>query len=69
MESVKSASDVLSPVSGKVLKGNSLLDDKAKAINEDPEGQAWIAEIQVSNAAEVNGLQDADAYKKTLDVD
>lgn len=66
---MKSASDVLSPVSGKVLKGNSLLDDKAKAINEDPEGQAWIAEIQVSNAAEVNGLRDADAYKKTLDVD
>lgn len=69
VESVKSASDVLSPVSGKVLKGNALLDDKAKAINESPEGDAWIAEIQVNDASELEGLLDSEAYKKTVDVE
>lgn len=66
VESVKSASDVLSPVSGKVIKGNTLLDDKAKAINESPEGEAWIAEIQVNDASELEELLDAEAYKKTI---
>ncbi|EYE95461.1 glycine decarboxylase subunit H [Aspergillus ruber CBS 135680] len=63
VESVKSASDVLSPVSGTVVKGNTILDDKAKAINENPEGDAWIAEIEVNDATELEGLLDAEAYK------
>ncbi|KAB8076893.1 glycine cleavage system H protein [Aspergillus leporis] len=67
VESVKSASDVLSPVSGKVIQGNSILDDKAKFINESPEGEAWIAEIEVSDPAELDSLLDAQAYKNTID--
>ncbi|KAE8149407.1 glycine cleavage system H protein [Aspergillus avenaceus] len=67
VESVKSASDVLSPVAGKVVKGNEILDDKAKFINEQPEGDAWIAEIEVKDAAELDGLLDAAAYKETID--
>lgn len=69
VESVKSASDVLSPVSGKVVQGNSILEDKAKFINESPEGEAWIAEIEVSDAAELDGLLDEAAYKETIDED
>ncbi|KAL2803279.1 glycine cleavage H-protein-domain-containing protein [Aspergillus granulosus] len=67
VESVKSASDVLSPVSGTVKQGNSILEDKAKFINESPEGDAWIAEIEVSDAAELDGLLDEAAYKATID--
>ncbi|KAL4873697.1 hypothetical protein BDV12DRAFT_159434 [Aspergillus spectabilis] len=67
VESVKSASDVLSPVSGKVVQGNPVLEDKAKFINESPEGDAWIAEIEVSDVAELDGLLDAAAYKETVD--
>ncbi|KAI9372725.1 glycine cleavage H-protein-domain-containing protein [Aspergillus egyptiacus] len=67
VESVKSASDVLSPVSGKVIQGNTILEDKAKFINENPEGDAWIAEIEVSDASELDGLLDAAAYKETID--
>ncbi|PLB43671.1 glycine cleavage system H protein [Aspergillus steynii IBT 23096] len=67
VESVKSASDVLSPVSGKVVQGNAILEDKAKFINESPENEAWIAEIEVSDAAELDGLLDAAAYKESLD--
>ncbi|KKK22099.1 hypothetical protein P175DRAFT_0453534 [Aspergillus ochraceoroseus IBT 24754] len=69
VESVKSASDVLSPVSGKVIQGNAVLEDKAKFINESPEGEAWIAEIEVSDPAELDGLLDAAAYKDTIDED
>ncbi|KAE8352320.1 glycine cleavage system H protein [Aspergillus coremiiformis] len=66
VESVKSASDVLSPVSGKVIRGNKILDDKAKFINESPEAEAWIAEIDVNDPAELDSLLDAKAYKESI---
>jgi glycine cleavage system H protein len=66
VESVKSASDVLSPVSGKVIQGNKALEDKAKLINESAEGDAWIAEIEVNDASEVDGLMDPQAYKENV---
>ncbi|KAL4809413.1 glycine cleavage H-protein-domain-containing protein [Aspergillus unguis] len=67
VESVKSASDVLSPVAGTVIEGNAALEDKAKLINQDPEGEAWIAHIKVHDAKEVDALLDAEAYKATID--
>lgn len=67
VESVKSASDVLSPVAGKVLQDNSVLEDNAKFINQSPEGDAWIAEIEVSDVAELDALLDEAAYKASLD--
>lgn len=69
VESVKSASDVLSPVSGKVVQGNGVLEDNAKFINQSPEGDAWIAEIEVSDVAELDGLLNEDAYKATVEAD
>ncbi|EAL90537.1 hypothetical protein KXW98_004581 [Aspergillus fumigatus] len=69
VESVKSASDVLSPVSGKVVQGNSVLEDNAKFINQSPEGDAWIAKIEVSDVAELDGLLDEAAYKASIDAD
>ncbi|PLB36498.1 glycine decarboxylase subunit H [Aspergillus candidus] len=66
VESVKSASDVLSPVSGTVLQGNAALEDKAKLINESPEGDAWIAEIKVNDPAELDALLDEAAYKESI---
>lgn len=66
VESVKSASDVLSPVAGKVIEGNAVLDDRAKTINESPEDQGWIAKIEVADASELDGLLDAKAYKESL---
>ncbi|RMJ24683.1 hypothetical protein PHISP_04447 [Aspergillus sp. HF37] len=66
VESVKSASDVLSPVSGKVIQGNKALEDKAKLINESAEDDAWIAEIEVNDASEVDGLMDPQAYKDNV---
>ncbi|PYH99316.1 glycine cleavage system H protein [Aspergillus ellipticus CBS 707.79] len=67
VESVKSASDVLSPVSGVVTQGNAVLEDKAKFINQSPEDEAWIAEIEVADKAELDALLDEAAYKATID--
>lgn len=67
VESVKSASDVLSPVAGRVIRGNSVLEDEAKTINKSPEGEGWIAEIEVSDPAELESLLDEAAYKETID--
>lgn len=48
VESVKSASDILTPISGTVAEVNSVLEQKPGNINKDPEGDAWIAKITVS---------------------
>ncbi|KAJ4332957.1 glycine cleavage system H-protein subunit [Didymella glomerata] len=48
VESVKSASDILTPVSGTVSEVNEALESKPGNINKDPEGEAWIAKITVS---------------------
>jgi glycine cleavage system H protein len=48
VESVKSASDILTPISGTVAEVNSELESKPGNINKDPEGDAWIAKITVS---------------------
>lgn len=69
VESVKSASDVLSPISGKVVRGNEILEDNAKTINESPEGEGWICEIEVADAAELDALLDEAAYNATIDGD
>ena len=44
-----------------------MLEDKAKTINESPEGEGWIAEIEVADAAELDALLDEAAYKQTID--
>lgn len=66
VESVKSASDVLSPVAGRVTQGNKVLEDNAKLINQSAEKDAWIAEIEVSDPAELEGLLDEAAYKEVV---
>ncbi|KAF2646139.1 hypothetical protein P280DRAFT_386777 [Massarina eburnea CBS 473.64] len=62
VESVKSASDILSPVSGTVYEVNSALEDKPGQINIDPEDGSWIAKITLSEEPEGN-LMSAEEYK------
>ncbi|RMZ76901.1 hypothetical protein DV738_g4765, partial [Chaetothyriales sp. CBS 135597] len=64
VESVKSASDILSPVSGKIVERNESLEEKPSSINADPEGQAWLAKIEIADPAELDTLLDPDAYIK-----
>ncbi|NLE50155.1 MAG: glycine cleavage system protein GcvH [Chloroflexi bacterium] len=64
VESVKAASDVYAPASGKVVAVNSALDDAPETINSDPFGDGWIVEIELSKPADVDDLMDAAAYAK-----
>lgn len=62
VESVKSASDILSPVTGEVVEANQALADKPGLINQSPEDDAWVVKVQLSDKAELDGLMDATAY-------
>ena len=64
VESVKSASDIMTPVSGKITNANNVLEEKTATINKSPEGDGWLARIEVSDAAQVEALMDADGYQK-----
>ncbi|MBD5206854.1 MAG: glycine cleavage system protein GcvH [Bacteroidales bacterium] len=63
VESVKAASDLISPVSGEVVEVNSELEDKPEAINENAFG-CWIIKVKMSDPAEIDALLDAAAYAK-----
>ena len=63
IESVKSASDIMTPVGGKIVEANSVLEDKPGTINQSPEADGWLAKIEVADPAEVDSLMDAEAYK------
>lgn len=67
VESVKSASDIMTPVSGRVIEANTVLEESPSTINKGPEDSGWFAKIEVSDVAEVQDLLDADAYKKLTD--
>ena len=63
VESVKAASDLISPVSGEVIEVNEALADEPGAINNDAFG-AWIMKVRLSDPSEVDKLLDAAAYAK-----
>ena len=63
VESVKAASDLISPVSGEVVEINEELVDKPELINEDAFNN-WIIKVKVSDPSELDNLMDAEAYKK-----
>jgi glycine cleavage system H protein len=62
VESVKAASDIYSPVSGKVLEVNHEVVAKPELINSDAFGAGWLAKIELSNPDELNGLMSATDY-------
>lgn len=66
VESTKSVSDVYGPVTGTVVEGNPLLEDRPELINEAPYGDGWIAVLEVSDPSELEGLLDASAYRAYL---
>ncbi|AJY74113.1 glycine cleavage system protein GcvH [Paenibacillus beijingensis] len=66
IESVKTVSDLFSPLTGKVTKVNEALIDSPELVNESPYENGWIVEIEVEGGGEeaVSSLMDADAYRK-----
>ena len=65
VESVKAASDVYSPLSGKITNVNENLANEPQIINLDPYGEGWIACIFPSD--EINNVMNADEYQQFLD--
>ncbi len=66
VESIKSVTDLESPITGEVLEANEELADAPETCNQDPYG-AWIMKVKLSNPAEIDELMDADAYKAHCD--
>lgn len=66
VESVKTASDIFSPLAGEVVAVNEELQSNPALINSDPYGDGWIYQLRLSEPAEVAHLLDAAAYAAML---
>lgn len=62
VESVKSASDILAPVSGKIVEANALLEEKPATINKGPEAEGWFAKIELADIKELDCLMSKEDY-------
>lgn len=66
VESVKTASDIYSPVSGEVVEVNQSVADKPELTNTDPYGQGWFYKIKLANAGDLDALLSAGDYAKQI---
>ncbi|MDG6218691.1 MAG: glycine cleavage system protein GcvH [Candidatus Thermoplasmatota archaeon] len=66
VESVKSVSEIYTPVSGKIMKVNQDLEDTPEIINQQPYDDGWLVEIELSHPEELDDLHDAEAYRKLI---
>ena len=66
VESVKTASDIYSPVGGKITEVNKAVADNPALVNTDPYSGGWFYKIKLSNPAEVNALLGPDQYKAQI---
>lgn len=67
VESVKAASDVYAPVSGKVVAVNNALVDKPETINEDAYGEGWMFTIEMEDPEQLNELLGPDDYAELIE--
>lgn len=66
VEAVKTVSDLFLPVAATIEEVNSDLEKEPELVNTDPYGKGWMVKITVSNAADLDGLLDAEAYTKLV---
>jgi glycine cleavage system H protein len=66
VESTKSVSDIYAPVAGTVAEVNGELADAPQKLNEDPYGEGWICVIDPADAAAIEALMDAEAYRALI---
>lgn len=67
VESVKATSDILSPVTGRVVEVNKTLMDSPEVINESPYEDGWIVRMETARQTELENLMDPDEYRRYLD--
>jgi glycine cleavage system H protein len=63
IESVKSVSELFSPVTGEVVKVNDALEDAPETVNEDAYGEGWMIEVKITDPSEVSALLSAEDYE------
>lgn len=66
IESVKSVSDVYSPVTGKITEVNDAVTDAPEIINQDPYGEGWMVKIEMENKEELKNLISSEEYQKFI---
>lgn len=64
VESVKAASDMYMPISGKITAVNEALVDTPELVNSDPYGEAWVVKFEITDPDELDGTMDAAGYEK-----
>jgi glycine cleavage system H protein len=64
IESVKTVSDLIAPVSGTVSAVNAELEDHPSLVNEDPYHEGWLVELELSDKTEIEDLMDPDEYEE-----
>ena len=67
VESIKAVSDVYAPVSGTVTAVNDRLRDEPELLNEDPFGDGWMLEVEVTDESEVDGLLSPAEYRDQIE--
>ena len=66
IESVKAASEVLAPCSGRVIEINEVLDSNPQVINQSAEEEGWFYRLEISDLASLSELMDSEAYETFL---
>jgi glycine cleavage system H protein len=66
VESVKSVSEIYSPVSGKISEVNKKLEDEPETVNQDPYDDGWLIEMEITDKSELDKLLDAEGYRKII---
>jgi glycine cleavage system H protein len=66
VDSVKAVSELISPVSGEVVRRNDDLMDAPEKVNESPYDEGWLIEIRLSDASELDGLMKVDEYEALI---
>jgi len=66
-ESVKAASDIYAPVTGKVIEINEDLEDSPELVNSDAFGDGWLFKVKMEDAGELENLLDAEGYANSID--
>ncbi|KJJ83713.1 Glycine cleavage H-protein, subgroup [Candidatus Omnitrophus magneticus] len=69
IESVKAASDIFTPVSGRISDINKKLENAPEIINQSPYDEGWICRIEINDETELEKLMTAEEYEKYLDKD
>jgi glycine cleavage system H protein len=67
VESTKSVSDIFAPVTGTVVEVNDALGEHPERLNGDPYGEGWLCVIEIADAAAIEGLLDAAAYRALIE--